>query len=126
MRNRSRTRSRPRAEIEPIHIPELLNGAGMTGFLSVLNPPVRAPHLQELGAQREVRGGGEAAGDALAGARERVVALLALVGRQEEGLKAIVEIANRINCGAARLQRCAEAARRGRPSRDCLQERRAT
>jgi hypothetical protein len=39
---------RLRIPIEPIHVDELLAGAGMSGFLAVLDTPVSIPHLQEL------------------------------------------------------------------------------
>jgi len=39
---------RPKARIEPIHVEELLDAPGMSGFLGVLGPPVRADHLQQL------------------------------------------------------------------------------
>lgn len=39
---------RPRIPIEPIHVEELLAGAGMSGFLGILETPVPTPHLQEL------------------------------------------------------------------------------
>src|SRR5713226_6395787 len=44
-------RKRPRrlrTPIEPIHVEELLAGAGMSGFLGVLDTPVLTPHLQGL------------------------------------------------------------------------------
>lgn len=41
-------RRRPKTPIEPIHVEELVGGAGMSGFLGVLGPPVRAAHLQQL------------------------------------------------------------------------------
>ena len=104
MRKPSRTPSRPKADIEPIHLHELLNGAGMTGFLSVLAPPVHAPHLRQSGV----------AGDAepFAWAYSRVDAILAQARRQDEVLSAITEIARRINRGAARLRESCEVVRR--------------
>jgi hypothetical protein len=39
---------RLRIPIEPIHVEELLAGAGMNGFLGILNPPVSAAHLEKL------------------------------------------------------------------------------
>jgi hypothetical protein len=45
---RSKSSARPRrlkTPIEPIHLEELLAGAGMNGFLGVLDTPVLAPHL---------------------------------------------------------------------------------
>lgn len=41
-------RSRHKADIEPITLDELLSGAGMSGFLGILDPPVAVPHLQKL------------------------------------------------------------------------------
>ena len=46
----SETPKRPRRRkipIEPIHVEELLAGAGMSGFLAVLDAPVLAAHLEE-------------------------------------------------------------------------------
>jgi len=47
----SQTSKRPRRRkkpIEPIHVEELLGGAGMSGFLGVLDRPAPAAHLQIL------------------------------------------------------------------------------
>jgi hypothetical protein len=47
----SETSKRPRRlrrPIEPIHVEELLAGAGMSGFLGVLDPPVLPAHLEKL------------------------------------------------------------------------------
>lgn len=41
-------RSRHKADIEPITLDELLSGAGMSGFLGILDRPVAVPHLQKL------------------------------------------------------------------------------
>lgn len=41
-------RSRHKTDIEPITLDELLGGAGMSGFLGILDPPVPVPHLQKL------------------------------------------------------------------------------
>jgi hypothetical protein len=46
----SKSSARPRrlkTPIEPIHLEELLAGAGMSGFLGILDTPVLTPHLQE-------------------------------------------------------------------------------
>ena len=46
---KARKRSRRlRTPIKPIHVEELLAGAGMSGFLGILDTPVLTPHLQEL------------------------------------------------------------------------------
>ena len=39
---------RLRIPIEPIHVEELLAGAGMSGFLGILDTPVLATHLEKL------------------------------------------------------------------------------
>jgi hypothetical protein len=47
----SQTSKRPRRlkiPIEPIHLEELLAGAGMSGFLGVLGPPVLTTPLEKL------------------------------------------------------------------------------
>lgn len=41
-------KSRRKPVLEPIRLDEILTGPGMSGFLSVLEPPVTAPHLQKL------------------------------------------------------------------------------
>jgi hypothetical protein len=41
-------RPRRRKAIEPIHVEELLAGAGMSGFLGVLDRPAPATHLEKL------------------------------------------------------------------------------
>ena len=117
MRNRSRRPLRLKAGIAPIHVRELLNGAGMTGFLSVLDPPVFAPHLQE--PER-------AESDSLLRVSARANTLLVQLRRQDEVLSAIIKIARRINNGAAKLQRQAETVQQIRASRFSLQERRTS
>ena len=47
---------RPKAAIEPIHLEELLAGAGMSGFLGVLDAPDPSPQLSEKALAR--RGAG--------------------------------------------------------------------
>jgi len=49
-RNRSATqrRSRRKHAIKPVSIEELRAAAGMTGYLSILDPPAAAPHLEQL------------------------------------------------------------------------------
>lgn len=42
-------RHKPKFKLESIHVDELLNAAGMSGFLGVLEPPkASAPHLEKL------------------------------------------------------------------------------
>ncbi len=42
-------RHKPKFKLESIHVDELLNAAGMSGFLGVLEPPkAAAPHLEKL------------------------------------------------------------------------------
>ena len=41
-------KSRPKVELEPISMDEILAGAGMSGFVSILDPPEDVPHLQAL------------------------------------------------------------------------------
>ena len=124
MPNSSHMRSRPRAGIEPIHIRELLSAAGMTGFLSVLNPPVPAPHLRELGRAPILAEPPGGCGELWYALSSRADALLVWVGRQDELLRAITEVACRINSGAVRLQRKAEALGRNRQSHFSFLERR--
>ena len=119
--------SRPKASIEPIHIDELLKGAGMRGFLSVLDPPVAAPHLQELGRGGEVAGTAPSGIEPLNRLSDRTEAWLHQLARQEQALRMITEAAFRINSGAAALQRHADlAVRRCDSARFCSQQRRKT
>lgn len=116
MRNGTRKRSRLNADIEPIHVSELLNGAGMTGFLSVLAPPSSAPHLKELAeepAARQSQAAGTEA-DRWVGAVPSELALRLSVqtdllvrqlASQQETLLGIAEVARRLTGGAERLQR---------------------
>src|ERR1043166_4063186 len=41
-------KSRPKAVLEPISMEEILAGPGMSGFVSILDPPEAVPHLQAL------------------------------------------------------------------------------
>jgi hypothetical protein len=94
----------------------------MTGFLSVLDPPVLAPHLQQLGvatASASTVSGNEH----WSWVSARANLLLAQLRRQDETLHAITEIARRIHQGAARLGHHAEAVRRIRSRRASFPER---
>jgi len=107
MRSHTGKRSRPKAEIEPIRVGELLTGAGMRGFLSVLAPPVAVPHLHQLGA-RPVK---FASPELVAWLSARAQALLERLGGQAESLAAIAEVARRTNGSAERLTHAAERIR---------------
>ena len=48
----SRRPRRPKIPIEPIHLEELLAGAGMSGFLGVLDPP-STTHLERFAGEVE-------------------------------------------------------------------------
>jgi len=102
-----RSRPKPKADIEPIRVSELLTGAGMRGFLSVLEAPVAVPHLRELAVEARARSNPELSQWFLA----RSEALLRQLGGQQESLAAIAEIARRTNGSAARLNRLAEVIR---------------
>ncbi len=108
MRNSTRKRSPPKPGIAPIHVAELLNGAGMTGFLSVLDPPVRAPHLREYGSGSRVAEPGQGLLDWFS---EQAGSLFGQLRRQQEALGGIVEMARRWQGGAERLWCQAETAR---------------
>src|SRR5215475_15632628 len=41
-------KSRHKVALEPISMDEILAGAGMSGFVSILDPPEEVPHLQAL------------------------------------------------------------------------------
>lgn len=100
--------SRPKAEIEPIHVPELLSAAGMCNFLGVLSPPAPVPHLRKLvdsvdRVAREVLQG--RVNDAprwegiqfLTDFSAHAELLLAELARQHETLVAILTRAERMN-----------------------------
>jgi hypothetical protein len=107
MRRNTGKRSRPRAEIEPIRVSELLTGAGMRGFLSVLEPPAAVPHLREFALQKT----GFSSPELAQWLSVRSEALLRQLGGQQESLAAIAEVARRTNGGAERLSRLAEGIR---------------
>ncbi len=119
-------RSRPKTNIEPIHLDELLRGAGMRGFLSVLDPPVPAPHLRELGRGGDSGAAGMPGSEPLDRLATRMEALIGKLGRQDHALRTINEMAYRINGGARALQRHAESVRRRHTARSGPQERRET
>ena len=101
MRNGTRKRSRP--EIEPIRVKELLAGAGMTGFLSVLQPPVAVPHLGKLAGVAPPSPAGIAAPTQF-----RVDVLLRRLDGQQESLSAMHAQANRWRFRVEQLYRRAE------------------
>ena len=115
MPNDSRKRSRPKAGIQPIHVHELLSGAGMTGFLSVLQPRVAAPHLRQLTESAESGSEEPPAADAGAEAgaapefdlpdwiSARAAHWSGLMSRQENALAETVELADRIQRRAAAI-----------------------
>jgi DUF2934 family protein len=109
MRSHTGKRSRPKAGIEPIRVSELLTGAGMTGFLSVLDPPAAVPHLREFALPAPAFSSPELAQWFSA----RAEALLRQLGGQQEALAAIAEVARRTNGGAEKLSRLAEVWKRG-------------
>src|ERR1051326_8645965 len=45
---KSRHKSRHKEKLEPISMEEILAGPGMSGFVSILDPPEAVPHLQAL------------------------------------------------------------------------------
>ena len=107
MRSRTGKRSRPKADIEPIRVSELLTGAGMTGFLSVLEPPAAVPHLRELALETPAFTSTEL----VQWLSARSEALLRQLGGQQEALTAIAEVARRTNGGAEKLSRLTEGFR---------------
>lgn len=111
---------RSKRGIEPIHIRELLSGAGMRGFLSVLDPPVPAPHLRELGRDQ---GSYESCAEPLTRLSARAEALLGRFARQEQALRLISEMAHRINGGAVALQRGTDSVCIRHRARRCPAER---
>ena len=117
-------RSRRRTSLEPIHIRELLSGAGRRGFLSVLDPPVPAPHLRELGRDGDSYDPGAARAEPLTRLSALAEALLGRLARQEQALRTISEVAYRINGGAVTLQRQTDAVCSRHRERLSSQERR--
>ena len=110
-----RKRSRLSADIDPIHVDELLSAAGMSGFVSVLEPPMPMPHLEVL-ARPPADGPaalphhGQQLSEALARLAEGVFIRLR---DREEALFRLSEIANRVNASAHRLRLRAEQIRSG-------------
>lgn len=107
MRSHTAKRSRPKADIEPIRVSELLKGAGMTGFLAVLEPPVAVPHLREFALELPAFSSPQL----VQWLSARSEALLQQLGGQQEALAAITEVARRTNGGAERLSRLTEVMR---------------
>jgi len=113
MPNNTRKRFRPDGKIAPIHVPELLAGPGMRGFLSVLKPPPAVPHLE---ARVEPIVPAASAGrpdeqiSFWLGAQAELLARQ--LTRQQEALLAIAEVASRLNGGAQKLHRQAAAVKR--------------
>jgi len=101
MQTSIRKRSRPRWEIAPIHLEELLGAAGMSGFLGVLDPPAVGPHTVP---RREGQ-------DLLAWFSTQSELLFGQLERQEEALAAISQIAERMNGAAARANHQAQLTR---------------
>ena len=102
MPSRSRKRSRPKAGIEPIHVGELLDGAGMRGFLSVLEAPRHSAPVRRFS-------GDLADGGLLNRFSARVAKMLVRFDQQDEALRAVTEIARRIKRGVITLQGQSEA-----------------
>ena len=98
----------------------------MRGFLSVLDPPVPAPHLRELGRGGDSGIAGVPGAEPLSRLATHMEALLGRLGRQDQALRMISEMAYRINGGAIALQRHAETVRRRHNARSGRQERRET
>jgi hypothetical protein len=48
MQSNPKKRSRHKVELEPISMDEILAAPGMSGFVSILDPPEKVPHLQAL------------------------------------------------------------------------------
>jgi hypothetical protein len=107
MRRSTAKRSRPKPEIQPIRVGELLTGAGMRGFLSVLEPPVAVPHLREFALPSSVYSSPEL----MQWLSARAEALLRRLGGQQDALAAIADVARRTNGAAERLSRLAEGIR---------------
>jgi hypothetical protein len=84
----------------------------MRGFLSVLEPPPSVPHLQEAAATLSPAGPldpGERFSFWLAAQAEVLARQLT---RQQDALRAITEVAGRLNGGAQKLHRQAVAVKR--------------
>jgi hypothetical protein len=93
---------------------ELLAGAGMSGFLGVLDPPAPAPHLEALAGQATyVPADHRQLSLWLSSRLER---LSAHVGRQHETLLEISKVTGRINGAAERLNARVQAFVRDMPA----------
>jgi hypothetical protein len=104
MASAARKHSPRRAEVEPIHVDELLGAAGMNGFLGVLDPPEAVPHLRVLVCR--------------ASWNESAQVVEIELRRREESLVWFAEAAWRVNAAARKLNRRMQAlVKRARRSR---------
>jgi len=96
----TRKRCPPKPGIEPIHLDELLGGAGMSGFLGVLDPPAIMPHLAGAFADLALAQQGK---ELAAWFCNRAEALVDGLGRQQESLFSVTEVARHMRGSAERL-----------------------
>ena len=94
----------------------------MRGFLSVLDPPVPAPHLRGPGKGGDSGLAGTPGAEPLSRLATHMEALLGKLGRQDRALRTISEMAYRIHGGAKALQRHAETVRQRHTTRSGPQE----
>ena len=105
---------RPKSEIKPIHVEELLSAAGMSHFLGVLSSPEPVPHLRRLVesvdrvAREALQGPVNDAPlwegvELLSGFTEHAELLVAEMAKQQETLLAILTRAKTMNRSAAWL-----------------------
>lgn len=111
MSNGTRKRSRLSAELAPIHVGELLSGAGMTGFLSVLRIPGHLSHsssaqsarISEKETDRNLADDG--AQELLSWFSAKTAAWLDQAACQRDSLLALEASAGRMNQAVQRIYR---------------------
>ena len=113
-----RRRSQPRQEVEPIHLDELLGAAGMSGFLGVLDAPAVAPHMSDAFGDLAVAGMSQQGKQLTVWFANQVESLVGSLGRQQELLYGVTEVARRMSGSAQRLALRAEGIRLKKGEKD--------
>jgi hypothetical protein len=91
--------------LEPIHLDELMGAAGMSGFLGVLDPPAVAPHLSDASADLALAALSEQGKRLAVWFSNRMESLVGGMGRQQELLYGVTEVARRMSASAERIAR---------------------
>ena len=92
-----------RPAIEPIHVEELLAGAGMSGFLGILQTPVVVPHASDALAHLTAPALPQQGMQLFFCLASRMESIRGRLGQQQELLHEVVEVARRMSASAERL-----------------------